>query len=677
MEKNPILRASVIAVLLLAWLPLVTWGQCMYYPISLEERVANSTHIVIGRLLSQHSYWDRKHEVINTLNIIQVTAYLKGHRQDRQIGVITRGGTLESEAMISYPSLSLDPYNEYLLFLQGNNITGDHPGFRATDPSMIQAEPYADGQGAITKQSGLYHDLLVLPQLDETQLMSMVKNLTRLDAVTPEGTRFTPRLGDTFPLSDYAASQRGAMPITSFTPTTSFAGTIVPADFLTIDGSGFGAAAGTVFYRNADDGGATTISSGVATDNVAWSDVQIQNKIARRAGTGTVNVNGAMTSAGTLTVQYSHIDINNVFSGFASATRQRFYLRNLNTAGGYTFAYNTTFNADAAAKAAFERALNTWRCATFVNFGTTTTTTALATAVQDGTNCVFYNAGLPAGVLGRANSFFQASSSGGCTLANTVWWTAEIDIEFKPNPPSAGFTWEFGPAAPTGTEFDFESVALHELGHAHGLGHVIAPGTVMHFSISNGASVRSLNPNDIAGGNAKMAYSTAATCFNPGASGSPMVALTAGNCILAEGPAVFADGHHVQGIGNELHWSCQSHNSITTFEIERRFPQGSYQKLAEIPAMDRNDFSWTDRNVGSNGHWEYRILGKDQQGQTHSSPTISIIAGNPKNWSLTPSPTNGEVTIHGQSDGATKPWIVVLDLQGRQILKTTLETSIT
>ncbi len=51
--------------------------------------------------------------------------------------------------------------------------------------------------------------------------------------------------------------------IISFSPATTRGGTIVPGDFVTITGSGFGATPGDVFFRNADDGGATFITSGV------------------------------------------------------------------------------------------------------------------------------------------------------------------------------------------------------------------------------------------------------------------------------------------------------------------------------------------------------------------------------------------------------------------------------
>lgn len=672
MKQNRIVTPLLVLVLIgLIGLQSVS-AQCSYYPVSLEERVANSKHVVIGRLLSQESYWDRKHENIYTLNTIQVTAYLKGHLQDQQIGVITRGGTLEFEAMISYPSLQLDPYNEYILFLQDDNFVLDHPGIRSSNPSLLQVEPYADGQGAITKQSGTYHDLLVLPELDEAQIMGQIKVLTMEDARTPSGEKFTPRLGDTYPLSDFAASQRGGMPITSFAPATTRTGTIVPADFITITGSGFGAAAGTVFYTNADDGGATFTSSGVASDNTAWADGSITNKPARRGGTGPINVNGAMQSGSNLTVQYAHLDINSTFSGFGSSTRQRYYLRNMDGGGGYSFQYNTTFNTDVAAKAAFERAIDTWRCATFVDFQPSATTTAIAVAALDGVNAVVYEVGLPAGVLGRATSRFSGSGNAGCNLANTVWWTAEIDVEFKPNPPSAGFTWEFGPTNPSASEFDFESVALHELGHAHGLGHVIAPGTVMHFALTNGANVRTLTANDIAGGNAKMAYSTAATCFNPAGSGTPMIALTAGNCSLLDVQDLSFDGWNTPGLGNEINWSIEDKANVVSFSLERRQPGGQFVEITEIAATQTGTFTYLDTDISQSTTWQYRLAVNLADGHSDRSDILTISYEMPERLEVHPTLTSGWVFVKGRHTAENELSISILDLQGKELLRQVL-----
>ena len=78
--------------------------------------------------------------------------------------------------------------------------------------------------------------------------------------------------------------------------------------------------------------------------------------------------------------------------------------------------------------------------------------------------------------------------------------------------------WNFGPQAPAVTEYDFESVALHEQGHGIQLGHVTKPAAVMHFNIGNGKSQRILGTiDDLAGGRDEVAFSATANSASCGA----------------------------------------------------------------------------------------------------------------------------------------------------------------
>jgi len=80
----------------------------------------------------------------------------------------------------------------------------------------------------------------------------------------------------------------------------------------------------------------------------------------------------------------------------------------------------------------------------------------------------------------------------------------------------SGETWHFGSGLP-GFEIDFQSVALHELGHAHQLGHVIEDNDdVMHFSIGLAEQIRVLSPNNmLAGGNVQIRNESGTpSCFS-------------------------------------------------------------------------------------------------------------------------------------------------------------------
>ena len=75
--------------------------------------------------------------------------------------------------------------------------------------------------------------------------------------------------------------------------------------------------------------------------------------------------------------------------------------------------------------------------------------------------------------------------------------------------------WYFGAGLPAFSEFDFESVALHELGHGHQLAHVIDPVSdgdnsddVMHYAISNSEQQRVLLASNISAANDVQSRST-------------------------------------------------------------------------------------------------------------------------------------------------------------------------
>ncbi|MFV0540568.1 MAG: T9SS type A sorting domain-containing protein, partial [Aestuariibaculum sp.] len=127
--------------------------------------------------------------------------------------------------------------------------------------------------------------------------------------------------------------------------------------------------------------------------------------------------------------------------------------------------------------------IETWRCNTKINWtmGTVTTVDAIA---LDGINVVRFDNGneLENNEIGRAVYNFQQCGS--------EWSVSEIDMTFDD-----ATLWNFS-ADPPGFEYDFESVVLHELGHAHMLGHVLNDGDVMTYSIGVGETHRNMNTNN-------------------------------------------------------------------------------------------------------------------------------------------------------------------------------------
>jgi len=310
--------------------------------------------------------------------------------------------------------------------------------------------------------------------------------------------------------------------------TNNFIGGTIDEDLeMVIQGSGFGNQTGHIKFPNADTGGSTTTSLDKVTDLVHWTDTEIRFKVPKKAGTGDmVIVHKEGNTLGTLPIIINW-SLNPIYHKPTTETqkfRQRSHFVNVNEAGGYNILINTStgFASNTEATAAFERALATWQCATNVNWNLSDNTAT--EAGKDGVSVIEFSNKLPTGVLAIASSRYKGSGSSTCPEHNLFWRIYEFDISFAdPSILPPGFNWNFSSDSPAADEFDFESIALHELGHAHGLAHVIDESSVMHFSILNGTMKRELHTHETEGAQYKMGYSTVDNCV---AAHDPMVEMS-------------------------------------------------------------------------------------------------------------------------------------------------------
>lgn len=610
------------------------FSQCIIYPVSLEKRVKASAVIVLAEVISKDCFKQKENGLIYTRNIIEVKAWLKGNQTDTKLAVLTLGGVDGDSAMIAYPAVQVETGKEYVFMLESGNQRKE-TGKSIPQNSMPVFTTYADAQGALLQNNFVYDDIVNKRKFNEEELFTEIEKLTGVPAVKTDGSLFTAR--------KQVFKTEAINTVSGFSPSPTNAGTIAPGDFLTITGNNFEASrgAGFVAFRNADNGGSNYIIPAVASDYVSWSATSITVKVPPNAGTGDffvrTNSGTDFASPSNLTINYAHISIDNTFLNFPTSTRQRYYLRNLNGQGGYSLTFNTTFNSNALAKSSFNRALVTWRCNTGFNINTAAATSAVATAANDNINIVSFDSGLPAGVLARATSYFSGSGiTGVCDLDNTVLWLEEIDIVFN-EPPAAGFTWEYGPAAPSLSEFDFESVALHEIGHLHGLGHIIAPGLVMHYALSNGSSIRTLAARDIAAGNAKMSYSTAATCFNPAGSGTPMTAVPGGSCTTLPVTLSSFSGKRLNSSTNLLSWETEQEFNNDGFTVERSDDGQIFSSLKFIKgkgvSAQKTSYTYSDNGAGPFKRY-YRLAQKDYDGKITYSSVVSINGDAAQKWKI-------------------------------------------
>lgn len=499
---------KIILILIFVSAALMLNAQCLTYPVSFSARTNSSTVIVEGKIISKSSFWNSAHDFIYTSSEIELYKIFKGTVSASQIIIITEGGTVGSDMIVVEPSMKLFLNDVGIFFLQPAIITNPSASY----PAGIVFEPFASEQGFIK------YDLTDLKANDVYNTYTNV--FAQLYQPLAAMTGIPYQTIAPFNINDYGSSSDRAAPvISSISPNPTTAGTLA-ASQITITGNNFGAtfsSSAKIEFPDANTGGASYILT-PANHIVSWNNTTIVTRVVSGAGSGFVRItnptNETTTASINLTVNYNE---TNITSGGIYYQPD---LINRNAVGGYVFKYNTTFYGNAPAVASFERALQTWRCGTYVNFSRNGTTT-IATQALDNTNVITFDgsSALPAGVLGTSYSYYSSCSTG-------VWYLNENDCKFRTNG-TGGINWNYGPAATAGGLFDFESVCVHELGHSHQLGHTITPITVMNYSISPNTDRRTLTlASETAGGNDIMSRSILTNSCGPTA----MIALTSTNC---------------------------------------------------------------------------------------------------------------------------------------------------
>ncbi|NJX15303.1 T9SS type A sorting domain-containing protein [Tamlana crocina] len=464
----------------------VVFAQGMLMKVPLKRQVENSTLVVEGRVVSQKSIWNADRNKILTINTVEVYKVFKG-KSNLQIEIVTPGGTVEDITQTVVPSLSLNKGDVGVFTLYDNNI-----GLaQKTSSSLKKYKPYSSLQGfyRYDLRSNTATNLFAKKKDVEKSLYLQISEIT--------GKPFTELVS----FSVKGASEilnknnnKALVPvITNFSPTTITAGT---GSVLTITGSGFGSVKGKVGFSDADAGGDGFIDA-LDSQVLTWSNNEITvevpsiaDKEAKEnfgtgvAGTGIIRVtdNGgaSQVSSQELTVLYALS--NNVDNGGDAVLIQHM---GIDGETSMTWQMNTDFDANTPAKEAFLRAFNRWRCETGINW-LMGSTTSVNVGVQDDINVVVFdeNDPLDEGLLGVC-----ITTSGSCGDTRDV--VTELDIVFDNDT-----DWYFGSGDPAFEQYDFESVALHELGHGHQLEHVININDVMHYALSNSETQRFLSGNN-------------------------------------------------------------------------------------------------------------------------------------------------------------------------------------
>lgn len=460
------------------------FAQCFLKEVSLADRVTNADLVVEAKVISTDSYWDESHRMIFTNNTLEVYKVFKGADNSPYIHLITEGGTVGLDRITSHPSLELTigDVGIFTCYLS-ESLTS------STYSKLLNYKPYSGVQGFIK------YDLTSVSATDPFHTYSNIPTQVYTEITKQTGRSFLAvKMLNTNSALKETSNAIAAISISGFSPTTISAGT---KSRLTITGSGFGATrgVGVVGFKNANDAGSTYINP-LASQYVSWKDNEIIVEVPSNVGSGTIRVvsGTTATSSTTLSILYAELNVS-YDNGNGLKAFQTDHV-NKNGTGGYTWRMNTSFDSNSAAKSAIQRAFDSWKCKTNVNWIIGTTTSANVHG-SDGINLISFddNDPLPTGTLGTCFTFWS-----GCSSESLVWYVDEMDIIFDNGSNITPSTWQYGPAAPTSSQFDFETIALHELGHGRQLGHVINSSAVLNYSISSGQSRRVLSSSDISGG---------------------------------------------------------------------------------------------------------------------------------------------------------------------------------
>ncbi|MCI1188775.1 T9SS type A sorting domain-containing protein [Hymenobacter sp. DH14] len=622
-------------------------AHCLMLPLAPEQRVQLSALIVEAQVRDAQSFWDAGHHRLFTRHRLQVFSVLKGQPTDTAgLVLLTEGGRLGLDQQTLTNTLQLAPGQRGVFFLApaawpGLPGTGHLLTPVGSQQGFIEVNP-ADGTAA--------EPFRTYPALDA----AFYQHLARLTGQARQVLQPLPALP-----KPVAARPAGTLApvVTGLSPLSLPAGV---GAVLTITGSGFGSSRGTGFveFRNADDGGNTRVKAR-ETDYLTWTDTRIQVRVpsagsgGRPAGSGLVRVttDGQLQaeSLATLTVIYA---LTNVESTDGTILQRPNHVAQ-NASGGISFQLGPNFVAGPTA--AWQRALAVWRCNTGMNWdGAAGPSNAIA---DDGMNVVAFDQGtqLPTLVLGRTTSYYR-----GCYApdGSVVFWVKEIDMQFDD-----ATNFQFGPATAVSPQIDFETVAVHELGHAQQLGHLILPGAVMHYAVARGQNARTLSAaSDIAGGRQVLRVRSFRNlgCGGPALLPAPLTALSA---TYTGGPG--------------LSWTTRDECFLSSFVVERSADRDTtgWQRVGTVAARPpAAQYSFTDAQAPAGLHY-YRLRLVRPDGSLDNAAPV-LLSSEGATAGIFPNPVTG-TTLQFQypSTAAGVVTFRVYDEQGRLVRAVALNAS--
>ena len=464
-------------------------AQIIQKPINIEQTFKSAAVVVNGQVVEKQSYWDIDHKMIYTVHKIKVSKSFKGNNNEYQY-LLTEGGSIGLKGVVVKPSVNIRLHSVgYVMLKKARDIKLD--GYEHND-NLMELSDYLTGYydyDSISNSIMITNDLMLEKQMFENNLEQYSKKKA---------------VGVNYELEQNLFRSVGIsqeLQVFDISPSTIAAGN---KEVLTITGSGFGDFIfgnnhGYVSFKNADSGGSQWQSC-LKSQIVSWTDTEIKVEVPSDSGSGTIRVttaeNETFQSSQQITVPYSIITYVYSVSGDSDDTVEYpIYhtgsmtgnvqnpdasLQNNIVDGAYLFSLNADFYENEPARESFKDLLTDWVCTTGQNFEIIDEVTDISTATGDNTNVITFAS---TNALGVTYSYFDGCIVNGNELQ--IAWN-EIDIIFN-----GSVNWGYENV--TNFQYDFNSTAKHELGHALGFGHNIDSQSLMHYASGTGPGTVSID----------------------------------------------------------------------------------------------------------------------------------------------------------------------------------------
>ena len=456
----------------------------------IEEAFNSSSIVVNGRVVEKNAHWDVDRKMIYTVYKIEVSKLFKGQSGRFQY-LLTEGGAIGLEGVVVKPSLKLQVNSTgYLMLKKARSIKLF--GFDHDQPLM---EVYQNISGYFDYDS--FSNSVMLSDYKTTTKRKFEKKLLQISKKKAKDV-YSDLKKSAFNSVDISHNVQ----VVSATPTNIVAGN---KEVLTITGSGFGDFIinnnhGYVSFKDADSGGSRWLSC-LKSQIVSWSDTEIKVEVPSDSGSGSFRVTTAdntnFESSQLLTIPYSinayrysiggdsddevEYPIYHTGSMSSNVTDPNAPLQDNILNGAYQFVLNKDFQENTAARESFEDVLIDWVCTTGQNFEIVNEVTEISSAISDDTNVITFS---QTNALGVTYSWYSGCIINNGTDAQFAW--SEIDIIFND-------AIDWGYESVSNSQYDFNSTAKHELGHALGFGHNIDSSTLMHYNSGRGPGTSSIN----------------------------------------------------------------------------------------------------------------------------------------------------------------------------------------